>query len=131
MVFANDYPLLNVFLTMMWFFFFVVWLMLLFRVFADVFRSEIGGWAKAFWVVFVVVLPFLGVLAYLIANGQKMASREADQIAARDAATREYIRSAAGAGASPSEELARLVDLRDRGAIDQAEYETMKTKILA
>jgi hypothetical protein len=131
MVLANDYPLLNVFLTMMWFFIFVVWLMLLFRVFADVFRSDMGGLAKAFWVVFVVVLPFLGVLAYLIARGPKMAWREMEEAAAHEAATRDYIRAAARDGASPTEELARLVDLRDRGAIDQVEYEELKTKILA
>lgn len=131
MVLANDYPLLNVFLTMMWFFFFVVWLMLLFRVFADVFRSDMGGGAKAFWVVFVVVLPFLGVLAYLIVRGQKMAWREMEEAAAHEAATRDYIRTVAGAGASPTEELARLVELRDRGAIDQAEYDAMKAKIVA
>ena len=127
----NDYPLLNVFLTMLWFFLFVVWLMLLFRVFADVFRSDMGGWAKAFWVVFVVVTPFLGVLVYLIARGEKMAWREAEEIAAHEAATRDYIRTVARENASPTEELARLADLRDRGAIDDAEYTAMKAKVIA
>jgi ABC-type multidrug transport system fused ATPase/permease subunit len=128
---ATDFPLLNVFLTMMWFFLFVTWLMLLFRVFADVFRSDMGGVSKALWVVFVIALPFLGVLAYLIARGPRMAQRELQEVAAHEEAAREYIRTVAGDGASPAEELARLLDLRDRGALDETEYAAMKAKILA
>jgi ABC-type multidrug transport system fused ATPase/permease subunit len=128
---ATNFPLLNVFLTMLWFFLFVVWLMLLFRVFADVFRSDMGGVAKALWVVFVIVLPFLGVLAYLIARGPKMAQRELEAYAAQEDAARDYIRSVASTGASPTEELARLVDLRDRGVLDDAEYAAMKAKVIA
>ena len=131
MVLAVDYPLLNVFLTMVWFFFFVVWIMLLFRVFADVFRSDMGGGWKAFWVVFVVALPLLGVLTYLIARGSRMAERELREVAAHEAATRDYIRSVVHDGVRPTDELARLVDLRERGAIDEAEYTAMKAKILA
>jgi hypothetical protein len=131
MVLATDYPLLNVFLTMMWFFLFIVWVMLLFRVFADVFRSDMGGVAKAFWVVFVIVLPFLGVLAYLIALGPKMAQREMEELAAQEEAARQYIRSVAGNGSSPVEELSRLADLRARGVLDDAEYSAMKAKVLA
>ncbi len=128
---TTNFPLLNVFLTMLWFFLFVVWLMLLFRVFADVFRSEMGGVAKAFWVVFVIVLPFLGVLAYLIARGPKMAQREMEAFAAQEEAARQYIRSVAGNGTSPTEELSRLADLRSRGVLDDAEYATMKAKVIA
>ena len=128
---STNFPLLNVFLTMLWFFLFVVWLMLLFRVFADVFRSEMGGVAKAFWVVFVIVLPFLGVLAYLVARGPKMAQREMEEYAAQEQAARHYIRSVAGTGGSPTEELSRLADLRSRGVLDDAEYAAMKAKVIA
>jgi hypothetical protein len=128
---ATDFPLFNVFLTMLWFLVMVVWLMLLFRVFADVFRSDMGGVAKAVWVLFVIALPYLGVLAYLVARGPKMAQRELQDRAAHEEAARDYIRSVAGDGVSPTAELARLVDLRDRGAIDETEYAAVKAKILA
>ncbi len=128
---ATDYPLLNVFLSMLYFFLFFVWILLLFRVFADVFRSrDIGGVAKTLWIVFVIVLPFLGVFVYLIARGHRMAEHEIADVQAQDAAMRDYIRSAAGP-ASPTEELARLAELRDRGAIDEAEFAAMKLKVLA
>lgn len=126
----TDFPLLNIFLTMVWFFFFVLWLMLLFRVFADMFQSDMSGVAKAVWTILLIVLPLVGVLAYLITRGDKMAQREADQIKAQEEATREYIRSAAGTTASPSEELARLDDLRQRGVVDDAEFATLKAKIV-
>lgn len=129
MILATDYPLLNVFLTMLWFFLFIVWLMLLFRVFADIFRSDSSGVTKAIWVVFVILLPFLGVLAYLITRGPKMAEREFQAVQAQDEAMREYIRSAAGP-TSPAEELARLAELKERGAIDDAEFAAMKAKII-
>jgi hypothetical protein len=128
---ATDFPLLNVFLTMLWAFLFIVWLMLLFRVFADVFRSDMGGVTKALWVVFVVVFPYLGVLAYLIARGPKMAERELRELSAHEEAARDYIRTVATDGHSPTQELARLVDLRDRGALDESEFRAMKAKILA
>ncbi len=127
---AADYPLLNVFLTMLWFFVFVLWLMLLFRVFADIFRSDMRGVAKAVWTIFVIVLPLIGVFIYLIARGDKMTQREIDAVRAQDEAMRDYIRSAAGVAASPAEELARLADLKDRGALDDAEYAAMKAKVI-
>jgi hypothetical protein len=127
----TNYPLLNVFLTMLWFFLFIVWLMLLFRVFADIFRSDMGGVAKALWVVLVIVFPYVGVLAYLIARGPKMAQREMAAVQAQDEAMRDYIRSAAGTAASPVDELARLAELKDRGVLDDAEYAAMKAKIVA
>ena len=90
-------PLLDVFLTMMWFFLWVLWFFLLFRVIMDVFRShDLGGWGKAGWLVFTIVLPFLGVLVYLIARGGKMQERDARQAQAQDEANRAYIRDAAG-----------------------------------
>jgi len=131
MILATDFPLLNVFLTMLWFFVFVLWLMLLFRVFADIFQSDMRGVAKAVWVIFVIVLPLIGVLIYLIARGDKMAQREIESFRAQDEAMRDYIRSAAGGAPSPAEELARLADLKDRGALDDAEYAAMKAKVIA
>jgi hypothetical protein len=126
----TNFPLLNVFLTMLWFFLFIVWLMLLFRVFADIFRSDMGGVAKALWVVLVIVFPYAGVLAYLIARGPKMAQREMAAAEVQDEAVRDYIRSAAGVGQSPVDELARLAELKERGLLDDAEYAAMKAKIL-
>jgi len=131
MTFASvDYPLLNVFLTMLWFFVFVLWLMLLFRVFADVFASDMRGISKAAWVVFVVVLPLVGVLIYLIARGDKMARREVATAQADEAAFRDYIRSAAATTSTPADQLARLADLKERGHLDEAEYVAMKSRIV-
>lgn len=125
-----DYPLLNVFLTMLWFFAFVLWLMLLFRVFADIFASDMRGVAKAVWVVFVVLLPLVGVLIYLIARGGKMAQREVAAAQADEAAFRDYIRSTAGTASTPADQLARLADLKERGHLDEAEYVAMKSRIV-
>lgn len=125
-----DYPLLNVFLTMLWFFVFVLWLMLLFRVFADIFASDMRGLAKAAWVVFVILLPLVGVLIYLIARGDKMARREIAAAEADEEAVRDYIRSAAGTAPTPADQLARLADLKERGHLDEAEYVAMKAKII-
>ncbi len=133
---ATDYPLLNLFWTMLWFFLFVAWIWLLIIILADVFRSEdLGGWSKALWVIFIVILPWLGVLVYLIARGGKMHERAAADAARRDQAMRSYIRDAAGptsgAGTSSVDELAKLAQLRDSGAISSAEYDTLKAKVVA
>ena len=124
-------PLLDVFLTMMWFFLWVLWLFLLFRVILDIFRSrDLGGWGKAGWLVFVIVLPFLGVLVYLIARGGKMANRDATQAQAQDQAFRAYVRDAAQENGSTAGELAKLADLHDHGVISDAEYQLGKDKVL-
>jgi hypothetical protein len=120
----------EVLLSMFWFFLFFLWIMLLFRVFADVFRSrDMSGFAKVLWLVFVIVLPYLGVFVYLIVRGNKMAEHEIADVQAQQAAMQDYIRSAAGTG-SAAEELTRLADLRDRGVIDDSEFSSMKAKLV-
>jgi hypothetical protein len=128
---AYDYPLLGVFWTMLWFFLFVIWLMLLFRVFADIFRSkDMGGFAKTLWVLFVIIVPFLGVLVYVIARGHSMAQRDVESMQAQQEAFDAYVRQTAGTG-STAGELEKLVDLRDRGVITEQEFQAQKTKLLA
>jgi uncharacterized membrane protein YcjF (UPF0283 family) len=123
-------PLLDVFLTMMFFFLWVLWFFLLFRVIMDIFRSrDLGGWGKAGWLVFVIVLPFLGVLVYLIARGHKMTDRDAAQAQAQDEAFQAYVRQAAENG-STADELAKLADLHDRGVINDNDYQAGKDKVL-
>ena len=133
-VLADDwhYPLLNLFWTMLWLFLWILWIFLLFRIIVDVFRSDdMGGWAKAGWVIFLIILPFLGVLVYLIARGGSMQKRDIAQAKAADAATRQYIQQAAGSTTSSAEELHKLADLRDRGVLTPEEFEAQKAKILA
>ena len=130
MALAYDYPLLNIFWTMLWIFVFIAWLMTLFSVIADIFASrDMGGWAKALWLLFVLIFPLLGVLVYLIVRGPKMGERVARDAQAQDAAFRSYVQEAAGS-AGPAEQLERLVSLRDSGRISPEEYEAAKAKIL-
>ena len=125
-------PLLDVFLTMLWFFLWILWFFLLFRVIVDVFRShDLSGLAKAGWLVFVIVLPFLGVFVYLIARGGKMADRDAAQAQAQDEAYRAYVRQAAHENRSTADELTKLADLHDHGVISDADYEAAKEKVLS
>ncbi|MFD4033308.1 SHOCT domain-containing protein [Streptomyces sp. NPDC058637] len=133
----DDYPLLNVFLTMMYLFLWVMWFFLLFKVITDIFRDHsMGGWAKAGWLVFVIVLPYLGVLVYLIARGRGMSRRDVKQAEDQEAAFRQYVRQAAGPeggggkGGSHVDDLAKLAELKDKGHLDQAEYEKAKAKLL-
>ncbi|MBO0918824.1 SHOCT domain-containing protein [Streptomyces laculatispora] len=134
----DDYPLLNLFWTMLWFFLWIMWLFLLFRVIMDIFRSDdLHGWAKAGWLVLALVLPYVGVLIYVIARGKSMGSRDAKEVRDRDAAFKAYVREAAGTdtagGATKSshvEDLTRLADLRDKGAITDEEYQQAKAKLL-
>ena len=128
---SYQYPILDFFLTMLYFFLFVIWIWLLIMVFADIFRShDMGGLAKALWVIFVIIFPFLGVFVYLIARGGKMAEHSAKAAADQDAAMRQYIQQAAGSGGG-ADELAKLADLKAKGVIDDAEYERMKAKVIA
>lgn len=123
-------PLLDAFLTMMWFFLWVLWFFLLFRVIMDIFRSrDLGGWGKAGWTIFVMLLPFLGVLVYLIARGGKMHEREVAQAKAQDEALRAYVREAAQHNGSTADELAKLADLHDHGVISDADFERGKAKV--
>ena len=99
---ASSYPVLDAFLTMLYFFLFIIWIWLLIMVFMDVFRShDMGGWAKALWVIFIIVLPFLGVFVYLIARGGKMHERAAQQAAQQQKAFDQYVKQAAGTPVSP------------------------------
>ncbi|GIU85906.1 MAG: membrane protein [Acidimicrobiia bacterium] len=126
-----DWQVGEVFLAMLWFTLFFIWIWLLISVFADIFRShDLGGFAKFLWVVFVIVFPYLGVFVYLIARGNKMAEHAAEAARMQDAAARAYIRDAAGSSASPTEELARLADLRDRGVIDDTEFARLKANVV-
>ncbi len=127
---SSSYPLLNLFWTMLEFFLWVVWIWLLIWVFIDIFRShDLSGWAKALWVLFVVILPFLGVLVYLIARGGKMHERAEQDAYRRDQAARAYVQEAAGT--STADQLAKLADLRDRGVISAEEFDREKAKVLA
>src|SRR5271155_240739 len=120
---ASSYPVLDAFLTMLYFFLFIIWIWLLIMVFMDVFRShDMGGLAKALWVIFVIILPFLGVLVYLIARGGKMHERAAEQAAQQQKAFDSYVKQAAGSS-SNVDDLAKLADLKASGAITDAEFE--------
>lgn len=124
-------PLLDLFWTMLWFFLFFAWIWLLIKVFADIFRSESSGWAKAGWTIFVIILPLLGVLVYLIAQGGNMAERDMKQVAAFESAQRQYIQSVADGGASTADEIEKLAALKDSGAITADEFNAQKAKLLA
>ena len=127
----SSYPLLNVFWSIFIFFLWVMWIWVLIMVFMDIFRSrDLSGWAKALWFVFVLLIPLIGVLVYLIARGGKMhehAEREAQQ---QDRQFRAYVEEAAGSQTS-ADQLAKLADLRDRGVITAGEFEREKAKVLA
>jgi hypothetical protein len=116
---------------MLWFFLFFIWIWLLIVVFSDLFRShDLGGWAKAAWVIFIIIIPYLGVLVYLIARGHKMAEHAQEAAAQQDAAARAYIQSAAGTSGSAADEIQRLSDLKSQGVISDAEFEAGKAKAL-
>jgi type VI protein secretion system component VasK len=131
MTLAAEFGTGQVFLSMLWFFLFFIWIWLLIVVFSDIFRShDIGGVAKAIWVIGIIILPYLGVLIYLIARGHKMAEHAQEAAAAQDAAARQYIQSAAGTTKSTAEEIAHLNDLKNQGVLSDAEFETAKAKAL-
>lgn len=137
-----NYPLLNIFFTTMWVFLWVLWFFLLFRVIGDLFRDHaLGGWAKAAWLVALIVLPFLGVLIYMIARGHGMAEREFAREQQAEQDFQAYVQqAAAGAGSGadaasarsgPADELARLADLKNHGEITEEEYRRAKEHVLA
>jgi ABC-type multidrug transport system fused ATPase/permease subunit len=130
---ASSYPILDAFLTMLYFFLFIIWIWLLITVFIDIFRSrDMGGGAKALWVIFVILLPFLGVFMYLIARGGKMHERAAAEAAQQQQKFDAYVRQAAGTeGADSASQLAKLADLKAQGVITDAEFEAQKAKVLA
>jgi len=127
-----DFGTGQVFLSMLYFFLFFIWFWLLIVVFGDIFRSrDLSGLAKALWVIFVILVPYLGVFVYLIARGHKMNEHAMEAAQAQDAAQRAYIQSAVGAAPSAAEELTRLGDLKAQGVISDAEFEQAKAKALA
>jgi hypothetical protein len=129
---AADYPFLDVVWTMLIFFLWVIWFWILITVFIDIFRRhDLSGWGKTGWVVFTILLPFLGVFIYLITQGDHMAERNAEQAKAQQAQFDDYVRQAAGSGGGAADQIARAKQLLDSGAIDQAEFEAIKQKALA
>jgi uncharacterized membrane protein YcjF (UPF0283 family) len=126
---AADYPFLDILWTMIIFFAWVAWIWIAITVFVDIFRRhDISGWGKAAWVVFVIVLPFLGVLVYLIAQHDGMRERNVKQAQAQQAAFDQYVRDAAAGSAG---EIAKAKELLDSGAISQAEFDAIKAKALS
>ena len=131
MVASMNYPLLDAFVTMLWFFLWVLWIFLLFWIIFHIFRSrDLSGWAKALWLIFIIVLPFLGVFVYLIARGSSMHERQLRDAQAQEQQFRTYVQDAASSGSS-ADELTKLADLRDRGVITDAEFQQGKAKILS
>jgi hypothetical protein len=123
----------QVFWSMLWFFMFFIWIWLLIMVFSDIFRDHsMGGGAKALWIIFIIVLPYLGVLIYLIARGKSMQERAIKQAADQEAQFRGYVQSvAATSGGGSADEIAKLADLRDKGVISQEEFDAAKAKALS
>jgi divalent metal cation (Fe/Co/Zn/Cd) transporter len=117
---------------MLVFFLFVIWIWILITVFADIFRNhEMNGGVKALWVIFVILVPFLGVLVYIIANGHKMQERAMASAAAQEKMNRQYIQEAAGTAPSAADELTKLKGLHDSGVLTDAEFNAQKAKLLA
>ncbi|MCK1819747.1 SHOCT domain-containing protein [Streptomyces sp. XM83C] len=131
---AYDYPLLSMFWTMLWFFLWIMWFVLLFRIIGDIFRDDgLSGWGKTGWLVFVVVLPFLGVFVYVIARGRSMGHREIAHARAQQAQFEDYIRQTAGDGGvrTSADEMAKLSDMRARGDITDEEFSRAKNLVLS
>ena len=126
-------PLLDLFWTMLWFFLFIAWIWLLISIVTDIFRSDdLSGFAKALWILFVIIVPWLGALIYLIARGGSMQERAMRDATERAKAQRQYIQEVAStSGTSSAEELTKLAQLRDSGVITADEFEAQKAKLLA
>ena len=128
---SSSYPLLNVIWTMIVFFAWVIWIWLLITIFADLFRRhDMSGWAKAGWIVVLLVLPFVGVLIYLIAQSRGMAERRQKDVQQAQSQFDDYVRSVSSQG-QPADQIARGKQLLDSGAISQQEFEALKQKALA
>ena len=131
MVMAADYPFMDVLWSMIIFFFWVIWIWIVITVLIDIFRRhDIGGFSKALWVIFVVILPWLGVLVYLIAQHDGMRERSVKQAQAQRQQFDDYVRDTAGGGGSAAE-IAQAKELLDSGAITQEEFASLKAKALA
>ena len=118
--------------SMFWFFMFIIWIWVLIVIFGDIFRSDdLSGWAKALWVIFVIVLPWLGILLYLIIRGSGMQKRAIAQAQQNEAQFRQYVQETAGNGGNAADQLAKLADLKNQGVITDAEFQAQKAKLLA
>ena len=132
MLFAADYPFLDLFWSMIIFFCWVAWIWMVIAIFSDVFRrQDASGFKKAIWCVFIILVPFLGALVYLIANGDGMADRQRERAQQTEAQFAGYVQSVAGANGGSASELAKAKALLDDGTITQAEFDTLKAKVLA
>jgi hypothetical protein len=124
-------PLLDVFFATMWLFLWILWIFLLVRIIMDIFRShDMGGWGKAGWLAFVILLPFLGVLVYVLARGRKMSEHDVEEATARDQAFRAYVQDAAQTDSGAADEIAKLAALRDRGVISEDDFQQGKSRVL-
>jgi hypothetical protein len=132
MLLASDYPFLDVLWTGFIFFLWIIWFWLLFTVFVDVFRRhDIGGGKKTLWLIFVIILPFLGVFIYIITQNDGMTQRNLDRAKTQQAQFDQYVRETAGGGGGAATEIANAKQLLDQGAITQAEFDAIKQKALA
>jgi uncharacterized membrane protein YcjF (UPF0283 family) len=132
MVIAADYPFMDILWSMIIFFVWVAWIWTLIMIIGDLFRRhDTSGWAKAAWVAFLIILPFLGVLVYLIANGHGMAQRSAERAQAAQSQFNDYVASVAKDGGGAASELEKAKGLLDSGALTQAEYDALKAKLIA
>jgi Short C-terminal domain/Phospholipase_D-nuclease N-terminal len=128
----NDFSVLEVFFSMLYFFLFIAWIYLLIVIATDIFRSrDMGGWGKALWILFLVILPIIGSLVYLIARGRSMSERQSQDYIRREQAFRSYVQDAAGGSTSTADELEKLAQLRDAGTISSEEFDAQKAKLLA
>jgi|SRR5689334_1879158 predicted PurR-regulated permease PerM len=131
MLLASNYPFMDVFWTLLIFFAWIAWFMLLFRIIVDIFRRhDIGGGTKTLWLVFVILLPFLGVFVYLIANSKEMADRDVRDVQAQQQQFDSYVKSVASSGGAAAE-IDKAKQLLDNGTITQAEFDSIKAKVLA
>ncbi|MEM9609693.1 MAG: PLDc N-terminal domain-containing protein [Actinomycetota bacterium] len=131
MLLANSFGTGQVLWSILWFFLFLMWIWLVISIFSDIIRAkEMSGWAKAGWTVAIIIVPFIGVLAYLIFNGGEMADRSISRASEQEEAFRSYVQNAAG-GASAAEQLEKLSALHDAGKLDDDEYRQLKSKLVS
>ena len=131
---AYDYPAMGIFWSMLWFFLWIIWIMLLFRVIGDIFRShDLGGFAKVLWLLLVIVVPFFGIFVYMIARGRTMAQHDMDAAQARDDQMKAYVQqvTASSGSTGSADELTKLAELNKSGVLTDAEFAQQKAKILA
>ncbi len=132
MLLAYDYPLLNVFLSLLYIALFVIWIFIAVSVFIDIFRShDLGGFAKALWVIGVIIFPYLGVFLYLVIRGGSMQERRAKEAAQAQESFRQYVQETAGTTTDVAGQLEKLAALRDQGVLTPEEFEAQKAKLLA